>query len=289
MDIDIKLEKIKRKTKEKFLEDYNLELVEEKEGVLYNHERYISFVIPYGFYELNIGLKKVEILENNVLFIKGKEKIEYKALRENKKMFILNFHKRFFDNYLVGQMADCPIIYDFFRLENKTTEYLLFDIAMENILKIYLKILLFEINKEGENTKSVKASLILFLSNLHDYYKETLIITESTMMEDYDIGKWLKYMADNYDTVTLTSMAKEFNFNPTYFSARFKTLAKCHFSEKLKEIKLEKAKWLLITTNLSVSSISEIIGFKEKSYFHKIFKEKYKMTPLQYRKNSKGV
>ena len=91
-------------------------------------------------------------------------------------------------------------------------------------------------------------------------------------------------MVDNYSTVSLNSMAKDFNFNPTYFSLKFKTLANDSFSDKLREIKLEKAKWLLITTDLSVQNISEIIGFKEKSYFFRIFKKRYGMTPLKYRK-----
>lgn len=108
-------------------------------------------------------------------------------------------------------------------------------------------------------------------------------------MENYDVGRWLKYMVDNYSTVSLNSMAKAFNFNPTYFSLRFKTLANDSFSNKLREIKLEKSKWLLITTDLSVQNISEIIGFKEKSYFFRIFKKRYGMTPLKYRKVNRDL
>lgn len=187
-------------------------------------------------------------------------------------------------------MADCPILYDFIRLDTQKIEYLVFDITNYDIVKKYLNFLLYEITRTNEkNEKLVKAALVLFLTNLHNVHQDSLIISESSMMENYDVGRWLKYMVDNYSTVSLTSMAKDFNFNPTYFSLRFKTLANDSFSNKLREIKLEKAKWLLITTDLSVQNISEIIGFKEKSYFFRIFKKRYGMTPLKYRKVNRDL
>ena len=57
--------------------------------------------------------------------------------------------------------------------------------------------------------------------------------------------------------------------------------------EKKQEIFCERAAELLITTDLSVEQISEMLNFSSSSYFRKIFKKHTGKTPLQIRKNTK--
>ena len=266
---------------------YNIKLIEGEEGKVLNEKGDIVLIAAFGKGTINLDSKSIKLFSGNIVLLKQVKEIKY-YVEEASKICFINLKREFITTQLIAQMADCPILYDFFRLDTSRIEYLLFDITMQEVVKTYLKVLLYELSNSNEkNDKLVRAALILFLSNLHSVHQEALIISESSMMKDYDIGKWLKYMVDNYSTVTLKSMAEHFNFNPTYFSVRFKALANCQFSEKLLEIKLEKAKWLLVTTNLTVQNIVEIIGFKEKSYFYRVFKKKYKMTPLQYRKYCK--
>lgn len=105
-------------------------------------------------------------------------------------------------------------------------------------------------------------------------------------MPDYAIGSFLKYMTEHYNDVTLVSMANHFNFHPSYLSGLFKSLSGFTFSEKLLMIRLEQSKRLLLTTNLNIDTIVEMIGFREKSYFHRCFKRYYQITPSQYRKEN---
>lgn len=279
------LRRIRKRINSNFQGNYDLYLIESEDVKLFNKEKYITLIIIYGIVNIYLDSRSIKLVSGNIILLKKGDKIEYKLHGENSKICVVNFKKEFFDTHLKSQMADCPILYDFLRLDAKKIEYLVFDITTYEVVKGYLDFLLYEMSSSNEkNEKLVKAALILFLTNLHNIHKESLNISESSMMKYYDIGRWLGYMAENYSTVTLSTMAKEFNFNPTYFSLRFKELAKCNFSDKLREIKLEKAKWLLITTDLSVQSISEMIGFKEKSYFYRAFKNRFGMTPLQYRK-----
>lgn len=290
MDKNLLLKQIKNKSNFKFEACYSINLYEKRNGFLMTQEKYISLLIIYGVVSVNIDSKIIKLVEGTIILLRNGSNIKYSLDEMNLKICIINFRKEFFDSNLKSQMADCPILYDFIRLDTQKIEYLVFDITNYDIVKKYLNFLLYEITRTNEkNEKLVKAALVLFLTNLHNLHQDSLIISESSMMENYDVGRWLKYMVDNYSTVSLTSMAKDFNFNPTYFSLRFKTLANDSFSNKLREIKLEKAKWLLITTDLSVQNISEIIGFKEKSYFFRIFKKRYGMTPLKYRKVNRDL
>ena len=290
MDKNLLLKQIKNKSNFKFQDCYSINLYEKRNGFLMTQEKYISLLIIYGVVSVNIDSKIIKLVEGTIILLRNGSNIKYSLDEKDSKICIINFRKEFFDSNLKSQMADCPILYDFIRLDTQKIEYLVFDITNYDIVKKYLNFLLYEITRTNEkNEKLVKAALVLFLTNLHNVHQDSLIISESSMMENYDVGRWLKYMVDNYSTVSLTSMAKDFNFNPTYFSLRFKTLANDSFSNKLREIKLEKAKWLLITTDLSVQNISEIIEFKEKSYFFRIFKKRYGMTPLKYRKVNRDL
>lgn len=56
----------------------------------------------------------------------------------------------------------------------------------------------------------------------------------------------------------------------------------------IKESRLEKAEKLLRTSNLNVSEIVCQIGLTSRSYFSKIFKEKYHCTPSEYKNDFPG-
>jgi AraC-like DNA-binding protein len=47
--------------------------------------------------------------------------------------------------------------------------------------------------------------------------------------------------------------------------------------------RFNKAVELLNNTKLTVADIIAVVGYDNTSYFHRIFKEKYHMTPKQYR------
>ena len=49
--------------------------------------------------------------------------------------------------------------------------------------------------------------------------------------------------------------------------------------------KLEKAELTLVTTNLPVNRVADMLGYNDYSYFNRIFKKNSGMTPQQYRKN----
>ena len=57
----------------------------------------------------------------------------------------------------------------------------------------------------------------------------------------------------------------------------------------LRIFRFHKAKMLLKTTTLTISEVAFNIGYKDPSYFTRLFKEKYKMTPSKFRKSGVGT
>lgn len=58
------------------------------------------------------------------------------------------------------------------------------------------------------------------------------------------------------------------------------------FPELLLEIRMDQARSLLSGSDMKIIKISQECGFKEPEYFHKLFKNKFNMTPIEYRKQN---
>jgi len=69
----------------------------------------------------------------------------------------------------------------------------------------------------------------------------------------------------------------------------FKFLYNRTVTEYIRHVRLESARDMLKNTDLNISQIVYSIGFSSRSYFSKIFKEKYKITPNQFKKKLKIV
>lgn len=69
----------------------------------------------------------------------------------------------------------------------------------------------------------------------------------------------------------------------------FKFLYKRTVTEYIRHVRLESARDMLRNTDLNVSQIVYSIGFSSRSYFSKIFKEKYGITPNHFKKKLKIV
>lgn len=86
------------------------------------------------------------------------------------------------------------------------------------------------------------------------------------------------------DEFTLKDVAAHVHLNPSYFSVLFKEQVNMNFSEYVTRRRIQRAKELVITTNLPINEIAEEAGYKTSKYFIKIFKEIEGMTPSAYRK-----
>ncbi|MFB5676072.1 helix-turn-helix domain-containing protein [Paenibacillus terreus] len=93
------------------------------------------------------------------------------------------------------------------------------------------------------------------------------------------------YIDQNYSRpdLSLDFIADQVQLTPGHLGKMFKAHSRLSFSDYLKNIRLEKAKELLLETDDSVNTISERIGIFNTTYFYTIFKKKYGVSPAQYR------
>ncbi|MFC5449994.1 helix-turn-helix domain-containing protein [Paenibacillus aestuarii] len=86
---------------------------------------------------------------------------------------------------------------------------------------------------------------------------------------------------------SLTSVAEQFGMNPSYLSRIFKKITGQSFVQFTANLKIEKAKHLLLNSTLSINEISEAVGYTERT-FGRVFKNVTGSTPANYRMQNKS-
>jgi AraC-like DNA-binding protein len=86
--------------------------------------------------------------------------------------------------------------------------------------------------------------------------------------------------------LTVAHLAGRANLNEDYFSRLFFRYTGQRPLTYLHEKRIERAQYLIATTNLSYPEIAEKTGFDDQSYFSRIFKKVTQLTPGQYRQQN---
>ena len=104
-----------------------------------------------------------------------------------------------------------------------------------------------------------------------------------------DIAGVESYIQENYiHNITLDTLSQVARSNKTSLTQAFKETYGTTPLRYIIQLRLAKAKELLVETNISISEISELVGFQTIHYFSRFFKEKEHCSPLEYRMRNSG-
>ena len=117
------------------------------------------------------------------------------------------------------------------------------------------------------------------------YKNKTNTQVDSENREERIISSIMRYMQEHLsEEISLSVLADEFHLNPQYISQLFKNEIGVGFLAYLTNIRIEKAKKLLLSTALSVNEISSLAGYGDYRVFTKVFKKMEGVTPSQFRR-----
>lgn len=108
------------------------------------------------------------------------------------------------------------------------------------------------------------------------------VITRTSKKEE-SATSILRYIQEHYNTANLSDICRHFNYSSSYLSRLIKKNFGMTYSQIIKNQRLERAKWLLEHTDMSISNIALETGCVDSSHLYRIFKQECGITPLKYR------
>lgn len=110
-------------------------------------------------------------------------------------------------------------------------------------------------------------------------------VPSSTSSKYKTIYTVAEYISEHYtDSLSLESLATEFFLSKYYLCRSFKEVTGYGINEYIHIHRIKRAKQLLEETSLSISEISQALGYESLTHFEKIFKTYMTLSPLKYRK-----
>ena len=117
-------------------------------------------------------------------------------------------------------------------------------------------------------------------------YKRTFRETQKKQLENYErIRRMIEYIDAHYtEKLLLSELAEKENLSLTYLSHFFRDCLQISFREYLTSLRCEKARQLLLLTDLNLLDVSMDCGFSDIKYLNRSFQKQYGYSPREYRK-----
>jgi AraC-like DNA-binding protein len=80
----------------------------------------------------------------------------------------------------------------------------------------------------------------------------------------------------------IADLAQQFNFSERNLKRRFQLATQISPNQYLQQVRVDKAKKLLLTTDMKIQQIAYEVGYENVSFFIRIFKKVTACTPTQW-------
>ncbi|GEM_PF-3205454 len=271
------------------LEKCRLFTSSEDEQLLHRHD-YFEMIYVFS------GRRKM-VVENQEIFLKEHEigvfdiQCAHRDIRSESEgiAFYFCFDRNMIDSWFLKNLNH-PKLNQFFKMKREkkgTGNYLYLKVNENRKMELEEEIRKFFFEMEQFRTgydKIIQVCILrMFLCIISE--ENSVVVIAKKLHGTKLFQAVAKYISSNIAEISLEKLCEEFHYQADYYNRLIKKNTSFTYSEYVKSLRIEKAKNLLINTDLPIHAIMEYIGFKYNAYFYKIFQQNTGMTPLEYRKN----
>ena len=163
---------------------------------------------------------------------------------------------------------------------NSNSSYMHFKVADVLPIQNLVENLIWTLIKGTSNKRKINSfTMGLIFLQLMDY-TDRLVLYDK---EEQTILKVLKYADENYRDGSLTELASSLHYDFSWLSREIKRKTGKTYTEIVQEKRLSQASFLLTNTDMNISDIANRVGYDNVSYFHRLFKKRFNMSPYKYK------
>lgn len=269
-----------------------------KDIYISKHNRYAAYPThSHEFLELNyiysgqcvqnINGKEVILKQNDILLIDIGSEHSIMPLGENDILINILFQNKNINlNWLEQTKSNQSLLFDFLinNGNNVQKKFLLFQNNNTNVSNVIKELLTEYYYPKEFSDVIISQYLVILLTQLMRNYDSSMIQNDSIHSPSL-LNKIFKIVENKYSTITLSSLAEELSYTKNYLSNYIKTQTNSTFTQLLNKQKLLRAHLLISSTQRTIDDIISEIGYTNKNYFYKEYKNIYHELPSQTRKN----
>lgn len=170
-------------------------------------------------------------------------------------------------------------------LYGNSPSYMHFNVShvlpIQNLVENLVWALLYKHDYNYAVNRNTMGLLLLQLINNSD----KIACDNDVNYDNLTVTEAIKYIEASYKSASLTECSRILHCSASKLCRLLKQYTSHTFTELLQTKRLETSAELLIKSTLSVTEIINAVGYDNTSYFHRIFKKKYKESPSVFRKN----
>lgn len=168
------------------------------------------------------------------------------------------------------------------RQNSQAISYLYFHVAevlpIQNLVENMIWSLLHNSLNRRSSNQITMGLLILHLLN----YMDKMETGEKQFEQEFVINV-LNYIETNYQDGSLSELAELMGYDLYWMSREIKKRTGKTYKELLQTKRMNQATYMLVNTKIPVSDIIQMVGYDNSSYFYRKFKERYGMSPKEFR------
>lgn len=244
----------------------------------HNHSYYQMIAVRRGGGEILIGDQRYPLTEHQVFLIHPNVEHAIVCDGEDNRPKLMDIKFTINDDSLTKDMRQLPAVLDvanytvfqnyFEQILRESTEGASYS---DNCICHYLGLMLVQILR-AHSCAEVKP---------HPSLPENLSMDQN---DGVGIRRVVQFIQENYvSPITLDDLAKIVNVSKSTLIQAFKAALNTTPIQYINNIRLSKAKELLLSTDASISEISEMVGFQSLHYFSRYFKNREQISPIEYR------
>jgi AraC-like DNA-binding protein len=199
----------------------------------------------------------------------------------------IGLRKEIFDATFFNILAPCQILSSYFSsviYNQLSSNYILFEMDDDIYFRRFVREIFCELYAhDNYSVKGALSRVVILFCHMLRSNRNIHIFKDFSQQHSSSFPKILQYIQDNYIKLTLESLAKTFNYSPSYISRLIKKNTGQNLSQIVQALKLERTKDYLRNTSKTIDEITSIVGYESPSYLSRAFKAEFSVSPQVYR------
>lgn len=121
--------------------------------------------------------------------------------------------------------------------------------------------------------------------DIYSLEQNTGSLTNKEMQDVKELSDFINNFPET--NLTVTQLSHKIGLTPSKLQEGFKLMHGRTVNDYIRDVRVTKSEELIKTTDMNISQILYTLGFSSRSYFSKIFKQKYNCSPSQYKAQNK--